>query len=51
MRSVIDFITLHYPGVRTTKTQEEFVEWLRTFHTIFAEWLHAGRFVLDLMPD
>ncbi len=51
MRSVMDFVTRRYPGVRATRTPEQLVEWLRTFHTILAERLHAGRPVLDMIPD
>ena len=51
MRSVMDFVTRRYPGVRATKTPEQLVEWLRTFHTTLAERLHAGRPVLDMIPD
>jgi hypothetical protein len=51
MRSVMDFVTRRYPGVQTTKTPEEMVEWLRNFHTSLAERLHAGQPVLDLIPD
>lgn len=51
MRSVMDFITRRYPGVRETKTPGELVEWLRAFHTELAEQLHAGKPILDLVPD
>ena len=51
MRSVMEFVTRRYPGVRTTKTPEEMVEWLRNFHTSLAERLHAGQPILDLIPD
>lgn len=51
MRSVMDFITRRYPGVRATKTPEELVDWLRSFHTTVAERLHAGHSVLDMIPD
>jgi hypothetical protein len=47
----MDFVTRRYPGVRATRTPEQLVEWLRTFHTILAERLHAGRPVLDMIPD
>ena len=42
MRSVMDFITRRYPGVRATKTPEEIVDWLRAFHT---------RWPSDFTPD
>jgi hypothetical protein len=51
MRSVMDFVSRRYPGVRATKTPEEMVEWLRNFHAGLAERLHAGQPVLDLIPD
>ncbi len=51
MRSVMDFVARRYPGVRATKTPEEIVEWLRSFHTMLAERLHVAQSVLDLIPD
>src|SRR5438067_1252591 len=49
MRSIIDLTADEY-GIHPTKTPEETVEWLRTFHTALAERLHNGEDVLDLIP-
>ncbi len=51
MKSIMALITREYEGVRSTKTPEEMVEWLREFHTQLAERLHNGEDVLDLIPD
>jgi len=51
MRSVMDFVTRRYPGVRATKTPEEIIEWLQRFHTTLAARLHGGQSVLDLIPN
>jgi hypothetical protein len=40
-----------YENARPSKTPEEMVEWLRTFHTQLAERLHEGEDVLDLIPE
>ena len=50
MRSIIELISDEY-DVSPSKTPEEMVEWLRTFHTRLAERLHKGEDVLDLIPE
>jgi hypothetical protein len=50
MQSIIDQISDEY-GVRPTKTPDEMVEWLRTFHMKLAERLHNREEVLDLIPE
>jgi hypothetical protein len=51
MRALIDFISGEYEGIRSVKTPEELVEWLREFHTELAQPLHDEENVLDLIPE
>lgn len=51
MASIMDDIADNYPNVRAVKTPEEMVAWLRDFHTRFAERLHRGEDVLDMIPE
>lgn len=49
--NLMKLISRRYPGVQTTKTPEEVVEWLRDFHTSLAQRLSAGQPVVDLIPE
>jgi hypothetical protein len=49
-RRMIDLISSEYETM-PTKSPEEMVEWLRSFHTRLAERLHRGEDVLDLIPE
>jgi hypothetical protein len=51
MRLIMEEIADEYEHVRTTKSPEELVEWLRTFHRELAERLHHGDDVLDMIPE
>jgi hypothetical protein len=51
MRIIMEFIAGEYDGIQPTKSPGEVVAWLKAFHTILAERLHAGEAVLDLVPD
>jgi hypothetical protein len=51
MRRIMDLVRRQYENVRTTKTPEEMIEWLREFHMRLAERLHDGEDVLDVIPE
>jgi hypothetical protein len=51
MRTIMQFISEEYDGIRPTKTPEELVAWLNDFHTKLAEALHQGEAVLDMLPE
>jgi hypothetical protein len=51
MRRIMDLIRGQYEGVRSVKSPEEMVEWLRDFHARLAERLHDGEDVLDMVPE
>jgi hypothetical protein len=47
----MEFISSEYDEIRSTKSPEELVEWLKGFHTELAQRLHNGEAVLDTIPD
>jgi hypothetical protein len=51
MQRIVDGIIFDYDDVRPTKTAQELVDWLRTFHSELAERLHNGQDVLDMIPE
>jgi hypothetical protein len=51
MRLIMDEIADEYEGVRSIKSPEETVSWLKAFHEELARRLHEGEDVLDLIPD
>ena len=51
MRALMGFISSEYDDVRSTKSPEELVEWLKKFHTELAQRLHNGEAVLDMIPE
>jgi len=51
MRALMEFISSEYDEIRSTKSPEELVEWLKGFQTELAQRLHNGEAVLDMIPD
>ena len=51
MNALTHFITREYEGIQPTKTPEQLVAWLRSFHEKLAERLHNREDVLDLIPE
>ena len=51
MTALTRFIAREYEGIQPTKTPEQLVAWLRSFHEELAERLHNGEDVLDLIPE
>ena len=51
MSALTRFITREYEGIQPTKTPEQLVAWLRSFHEKLAERLHNRENVLDLIPQ
>jgi hypothetical protein len=49
-RAIMDLVSEEH-DLRPTKSPEELAEWLKQFHAKFAERLHHGRAVLELVPD
>src|ERR1700740_2340926 len=49
-RTIFGVISEEY-GLEPTKSAEDLVEWLKSFHARLADRLHHGRTVLDLVPD
>jgi hypothetical protein len=51
MRIIMEFIAAEYDGIRSAKSPEEVLVWLKAFHTGLAERLHRGEAVLDMVPQ
>jgi hypothetical protein len=50
MRIILEFVTMRYDDIRPTKSPEETVASLESFHRTLAQRLAAGEAVLDLVP-
>ncbi len=51
MRAIMQFVSSRYENIQPTKSPEELVVWLKSFHTELAQRLHRGEAVLDMIPE